>query len=195
MITSNTYRCFSRLDDISQNIVSSEKSSFSVKELKSYSERQYDFYLPLELEKLIIYIRAGHDVLSAIKNITTLEDFKENPVLSILNDIAVLLDNGLNFEEAVLNIQDKLQIHSVKHALSYLLIAHQEGGEIVAPITELSDSVQTQLYEKIEEDIARMPVKAALPVLCAFAGLLICFLIGPVLKFSSMVSTSNMGKF
>jgi hypothetical protein len=70
----------------------------------------------------------------------------------------------------------------VKHALAHLALAYKQGGEVVRPLKELSDATQTQYQESVEEEIAKLPVRAVLPLMLTFTGLIICFLTVPVVQ-------------
>ena len=64
----------------------------------------------------------------------------------------------------------------------HLGLAYKQGGEVVRPLKELSDATQTHYQESVEEEIARLPVRAVLPLLLTFTGLIICFLTVPVVQ-------------
>jgi hypothetical protein len=77
---------------------------------------------------------------------------------------------------------------SVKHALVHIQLAHQQGGEIVRPLKELSDATQLAYQEAIEEEISKLPVHAVAPLILTFAGLILCFLTVPLVQVSSLTS-------
>jgi hypothetical protein len=84
---------------------------------------------------------------------------------------------------------------SVKHALVHLGLAYKQGGEVVRPLKELSDATQQQYQETIEEEIAKLPVKAVVPLVLTFTGLIVCFLTVPVMQISvSLEKFSNVGE-
>lgn len=168
-----------------------ESSSLEFNELV---EKEIEFYLPLTLERLIMLIRAGHDISSALVRIVAEEagsPHKPNPVVLILSEIISLTENGVSLGKAINNVANSIDSYVVKHALIYILISHQEGGEVINPLSELSDSIQVQLQDRVEEEIAKMPIKATVPLLCTFAGLIICFLTGPLIKFMAIVAETN----
>ena len=75
---------------------------------------------------------------------------------------------------------------SVRHAFVHFGLAYKQGGEIVRPLRELSDATQAHYQECIEEEIARLPVRAVLPLVVTFAGLIICFLTVPLIQVGSI---------
>jgi hypothetical protein len=77
----------------------------------------------------------------------------------------------------------------VKHALIHVGLAHRQGGEIVRPLKELSDATQLAYQEVVEEQISRLPVKAVLPLVITFTGLIVCFLTVPLMQVSSLTKT------
>jgi hypothetical protein len=75
---------------------------------------------------------------------------------------------------------------SVKHACIHLGLAYRQGGEIVRPLKELSDATQVAYQETVEEQIAKLPVKAVLPLVLTFTGLIVCFLTVPLMQVGSL---------
>jgi hypothetical protein len=67
-------------------------------------------------------------------------------------------------------------------------MAHRQGGEIVRPLKELSDATQTAYQEAVEEMIAKLPVKAVLPLVVTFTGLIICFLTVPLMQVAAIAT-------
>jgi hypothetical protein len=49
-------------------------------------------------------------------------------------------------------------------------------------LKELSDATQTQYQESVEEEIAKLPVRAVLPLILTFTGLIVCFLTVPIVQ-------------
>jgi hypothetical protein len=82
----------------------------------------------------------------------------------------------------------QVECSALRHAFIHLAVAYSEGGELVMPLRELSDSTQLYYQESIEEEIAKMPVKVTLPLLCTFAGLIIFFLTTPLVQVLEMTS-------
>jgi len=66
-------------------------------------------------------------------------------------------------------------------------LAQAEGGELVRPLRELSDATQMYYQESVEEEIARLPAKAVMPLVVTFAGLIICFLTIPLVQVGAMM--------
>ena len=104
-----------------------------------------------------------------------------------------LTEAGLPFSDALEYVAEKIESSPLRHAFIHLGVAHKEGGEIVAPLRELSDSTQLYFQESIEEEIAKMPVKATAPLLCTFAGLLIFFLASPLVQIISFIAKAKPG--
>jgi hypothetical protein len=59
---------------------------------------------------------------------------------------------------------------------------------LVRPLKELSDATQTAYQEVVEEEIAKLPVKAVLPLILTFAGLIVCFLTVPFIQVGVIAS-------
>lgn len=158
-------------------------------------ERRCQFCLPLTMERLVMGVQAGLDLLAALSVI--LRDEQEipthDPVLELLGIVMKLTESGLPFEQALKEVGSRVPLTAVKHAFTHLAIAHREGGELVMPLKELSDATQSMYQETIEEEIARLPVKATLPLLCTFAGLIIFFVTSPLIQVITMTTGVSAG--
>jgi hypothetical protein len=99
-----------------------------------------------------------------------------------------LTEAGLGFEQSLREVSGIVNCSALRHAFIHLAVAQKEGGELVMPLKELSDATQLYYQESIEEDIAKLPVKATMPLVCTFAGLIICFITAPLLQVISLTS-------
>jgi Flp pilus assembly protein TadB len=154
-------------------------------------KRALDYYLPIVMERIVMAVESGLDIIPALDAVVDLQkqELGEcDPVTKILISIKRYTDSGLGFLEALEIATSQVQAPSVKHALVHLGIAYREGGEIIHPLRELGDATQLYYQEAIEEDIAKMPVKATVPLLCTFAGLIISFLTSPIIQVMSITS-------
>ncbi|MCB0329436.1 MAG: type II secretion system F family protein [Bdellovibrionales bacterium] len=148
-----------------------------------------DFYLPVVMERLVMTAQAGLDVFSGIRVIGELARNDEellgeplDPVTALLERVHHLNERGVSFEEALSQVADKIESPALRHSFIHLAVAQKEGGELVGPLRELSDSTQAYFQETIEEQIAKLPVKATLPLLVTFAGLVIFFMTSPMMQ-------------
>jgi len=154
--------------------------------VKQTSLRQIDFFLPVIMERMVMAVQAGLDVFAAMKSVVELE--KKNihapldPVTKLADRACQLTEQGMRFEEALKEVSTRVESPALKHALMHLGVAHKEGGELIFPLKELADATQLYYQESLEEEIAGMPVKATLPLLMTFAGLIIFFITPPLLQ-------------
>ena len=170
--------------------------------LKGSYKRQYkyniNFYLPLIMERLVMAVQAGLDIMPAIGAILNVEKNKLNskqvfnqnkldPVSELLSKVKNLTDSGLSFEVSLRQVAESVESSPLRHAFIHLATAYKEGGELVLPLRELSDSTQLFYQESIEEEIAKMPVKATMPLLLTFAGLILCFITSPVIQIMEVM--------
>ena len=160
-----------------------------VRGLRQEYEAELIFHLPLVMERIVMAVSAGHDILSALR--TTLElqaeesecrRVKLDPVSRLLDVVFRLTEAGVPFDEALREVAKKVPCPPVRHSFMHLGRAYKEGGEVVMPLKELSDSTQLFYQETVDERIAKMPVKATMPLLCTFFGLIVCFVTIPVLQ-------------
>lgn len=155
-------------------------------------QRALEFYLPLIMERIVMAVQAGLDVLPAIKVVLEHGAQETNntdldPVSELLELVLRLSESGLSFEQALKDVAEGVENSALKHAFIHLGIAQKQGGELVMPLRELSDSTQLYYQESVEEMIAKMPAKATLPLICTFLGLLLTFLTTPLLQILSLM--------
>jgi len=141
--------------------------------------RRLEFHLPTAMERVVMAVGAGLDIVPALSEAARKS---EDPVSDIFRSIVSLSEGGLRVEHAIQMIAERAPCSSIKHALVHLALAYKQGGEVVRPLKELSDATQTQYQESVEEEIAKLPVRAVAPLLLTFAGLIVCFLTVPVVQ-------------
>ncbi len=155
--------------------------------------RSLEFYLPVVMERLVMAAQAGLDILPAIGivcdcSLSKRADQERDPVSRLLSFAQQLTEAGMGFESALQAIAEKVECSALRHAFIHLARTHVEGGELVGPLRELSDSTQLYFQESVEEEIAKMPVKATAPLLCTFAGLMVFFLTAPLMQIVEFVA-------
>jgi Flp pilus assembly protein TadB len=150
---------------------------------KNLHLRQLEFYLPAAMERVVLGVAAGLDIVPALREAS---QESKDPVSSILQRIVSLCESGVPVESAFEIASQQVASVSVKHACIHLALAHKRGGEIVRPLKELSDATMIAYQETVEERIAKLPVQAVLPLVITFAGLIVCFLTIPLIQVSSI---------
>lgn len=153
-----------------------------------------EFHLPIVMERIVMAVESGLDVIPAIGVILELENKKgvmrdqsgKDPVTKILDIVYKLSQAGMPFEQALLDASSRIKSHALKHAFVHLGLAQREGGELLGPLRELSDATQLYYQESIELEIAKMPVKATMPLVLTFAGLMIFFISTPLVQISNI---------
>lgn len=161
---------------------------------KERSLREIEFYLPIVMERLVMAVHAGLDVLAGIRVLLELEREQNanDPVTRLLGKAYRLTESGLGFDESLEHVAQEVQSNALRHAFVHLALAYKEGGELVMPLRELSDASQLFYQESVEEEVAKMPVKATMPLLCTFAGLILCFLTVPILQVGKFTSRAGV---
>jgi type II secretory pathway component PulF len=159
-------------------------------------KRSIDFSLPLVMERLVMAVSAGFDVLAAVQKIVELErnaaqDQQLDPVTELLERAYQLSVHGMPFPQALQQAGTQIQNPAVRHAFIYLARCYEEGGELMRPLRELSENTQLHYQERVEEEIARLPVKATLPLLCTFAGLIILFMTTPLIQVMELAKGAS----
>lgn len=169
-----------------------EEKNIRQKKLKFFKGKSkakklaFEYYLPLVMERLVMTVEAGLDVVAGIKVLT--EQNSQDPVTESLHQVLKNTEAGLNFSESLREVAVQCPSASVKHAFIHLALAYEQGGELVMPLRELSNATQLQYQENIEEQIAKLPVKATMPLVVIFAGLILFFVTAPVIQVISITS-------
>ncbi len=154
--------------------------------------RKMEFYLPVVMERVVMAVSAGLDVLPAMAEASR---GGADPISKMFERVVELAGKGITVEHALRTLAHQSNCPALKHAFVHLALAHKEGGELVRPLRELSDATQSYYQETVEEEIARLPVKAVLPLVLTFTGLIICFLTVPLIQVSSITGKVTQGGF
>ena len=144
--------------------------------------RTYHNIEPVWQDELDAFPSGGADV----------EDREVDPVSVLLGIVHRLAENGIGFEQSLGAVSGLIESSALRHAFIHLGVAHREGGELVMPLKELSDSTQLYFQETIESEIAKLPVKATMPLLCTFAGLIIIFVTTPLIQVIGLAGKTEM---
>lgn len=151
--------------------------------------------LPVVMERLVMAVQSGLDIVAALNTVVKLDqqesqmDNEQDPLSELLGVVTNLSESGLSFASALNQVAEAIPCVALRHAFVHLGLAYQEGGELVTPLRELSDATQLYYQESIEERIARLPVKATMPLILTFAGLVICFITAPLLQVLDVITT------
>ncbi len=168
--------------------------SYLISQRKEKINLSFQYALPLMMERLMMTIESGQDVISGLKLIVTQDSDIGSSKNSLLKMFAKVLDcteQGLTFTQSLREVSAECPVAAVRHSLIHLALAYEQGGELIVPLRELSDATQLQYQELVEERIAKLPVKATIPLLLLFAGLIILFVTPPVLE---VITLTNGGR-
>jgi len=171
--------------------------------LQEQHKRNLEFFLPIVMERIVMAVQAGFDIIAAVRAVLDTEHQDEeqaelvkktevDPVSQLLEIAYQLTESGLTFERSLNDVAALVDSSPLRHAFIHLAMAHKEGGELVMPLRELSDSTQLYFQESVEEEIAKMPVKATLPLLFTFVGLIMCFLTSPIIQVMELTASAML---
>ncbi len=173
----------------------------SISRRKEAYIRELEFQLPVVMERIVMAVQAGLDVISAMRRVIDLrhadddpEKTIDDPVSRLLEIVCQLSEAGLGFVQSLEEVAKLVDCTAVRHAFIHLGMAYKEGGELVMPLMELSDSTQLYYQESVEEQIAKMPVKATVPLVVTFGGLIIFFLISPMIQIMDILGNMVVNK-
>jgi Flp pilus assembly protein TadB len=169
-----------------------------LKRLTQQYSHKLEFFLPVVMERLVMAVQSGLDILAALGAIIELEsaavggeEKKFDPVTRLFMVVHRLAERGLTFGQALEEVAAGVECGAVRHCFIHLAVAHEEGGELVMPLKELSDSTQLYYQETVDEEIAKLPVKATMPLLLTFAGLILLFLTSPLVQVTKLFSSTS----
>ena len=145
--------------------------------------RRIEYHLPNAMERVVMAVGAGLDVVPALHEAS--RDCRD-PVSESLREVVRLAEAGLPVADAMSSVSDTTTSHPLRHALVHIGLAYQQGGEIVKPLKELSDATQAHFQESVEEQIAKLPVQAVLPLVVTFTGLIVCFVTIPLIQVGAI---------
>lgn len=154
--------------------------------------RAIEYFLPIVMERIVMAVESGLDIAPAIEVAVNLrvEFGQRDPVTRIFSFIIEMVNTGTCLSDALRRAETICSSPALRHALVHLSIAAREGGAIIHPLRELSDATQLSYQETMEEEVARMPVKATVPLLLTFAGLMILFLTAPIIQVMKVTNQS-----
>lgn len=181
-------------------------SEFQSRQLEELIKKNIVFYLPIVMERIVMAVQSGLDILPAIKTIEEIErlstennhqiDFSKIDIVTrLFGKVINFTEAGSSFEQSLHEVANSINCNILRHCFIHLAVAQKEGGELIYPLRELSDATQLYFQESVEEEISRMPIKATMPLLLTFAGLIISFMTGPVIQILNMsVNSHNHAK-
>ena len=146
-------------------------------------QRMIEVYLPAVMERVVMGVGAGLDIVPAIDEATR---DSADPVSKLLRQVLDLVNQGTSVDSALEAVATAEKSIGIRHAFIHLGLAHRQGGELIRPLKELSDATQVAYQEGVEEAIAKLPAKAVMPLVLTFTGLIICFLTVPLLQVGSI---------
>lgn len=158
--------------------------------------KDIEYFLPIVMERLVMAVESGLDIVPALQTIIEIEvqhvertrGAELDPVTTLFAKVIRLANAGTGFDAALNEVSKSVPCPALKHAFIHLGVAFRDGGEIIGPLRELSDATQAYFQESVEEEIAKMPVKATMPLVLTFAGLITFFIASPVVQIVSFAS-------
>lgn len=158
-------------------------------------EQQVNYFLPVVMERLVMCVQAGLDIVPAIKLVVSLGEGagKRDAVTELLSRVYQMTESGYTLSDALHEVSDQAEYPAVRHAFVHLGLASMEGGELTGPLRELGDATQLYYQDSVETELAQLPVKATMPLVLTFTGLIICFITVPILHVLGIMEKSNFG--
>lgn len=161
---------------------------------KEHNPKEFDFFLPLVIERITMGVQAGLDIVPAMRMACEIgnDSQKRDPVLKLLSNVINLIDAGQSVEEALQAVSDESNSIPVRHAFTHMVLAYRDGGGLAGPLQELADATHLSYQETIDEEISRLPARATLPLLMTFVGLIISLLTSPIMQIMKLTHSSGL---
>lgn len=155
--------------------------------------RSIEYHLPLAIERLIIAVHSGLDLLPAIAMLGAKGGCieRQDPLSRIFQQAADAIAAGAGCEQVLRELSERFQIPALRHVCIHLGLAAVHGGELFKPLRELGDATRIQYQEAVEEEIARLPGLAVVPLILTFTGMILLFLTAPLLQIVQMTAAMH----
>jgi hypothetical protein len=150
--------------------------------------RQIAYELPLVMERIVMAVQAGHDILPALKIIlnsgenNSSKGERDSQVLKCIREVVDATEAGMTLQSSLRTASMNTNSVALRHALLHIAVAHEKGGGLLFSLSELADATQSYYQESVEEQIATLPVKATFPLVVVFGGLLVILLTSPIIQ-------------
>jgi pilus assembly protein TadC len=145
-------------------------------------------YVGLLLEQIVLAVAAGLDVLPAMVRVVQVNGSLNNSQFEFRSANQIFVE-AISFANSGMGLTDALKLVAktqssplISSALMHLALAHKMGGELSRPLQDLSADFQDRIRDRNERSIQTIPLKATIPLLFVFAGMIILTLSIPVLK-------------
>jgi type II secretory pathway component PulF len=185
----NRYKLLAEFVCNHQNVLTSTITYKSqIKKSSKALEKELTRTLPFVIEEILMYVKCGKDLLTALETFTLNNSLKDNLLTDLLKDFINFIQEGLSFENTVELVLADVKYKSIEHFFLFLTLAYRSGGQLSESLTELSLATQINYQQIVEEQVEKLPALALIPILFTFAGLLVIFLLGPILKFFSFLN-------
>jgi Flp pilus assembly protein TadB len=145
-------------------------------------KRDYEilYYLPLEVEKIVIGVSGSLDIGPCIQNIVSMADERmcHNPVTELLRFVQHYVKAGALLSDALIQV-GRLSCHTeLKHTFMAVSQVSRHGGEISRQLQQLADSVSQLRETKIDAKVKKLELEATGPVALVFLSFMGILLIG-----------------
>ena len=145
-------------------------------------------YVGLLLEQIVLAVAAGLDVLPAMGRVLRVNSSLNKSQSEFVSANQIFAE-AINFANSGMGLASALKLVAktqssplISSALMHLALAHKMGGELSRPLQDLSADFQDRIRDRNERSIQIIPLKATIPLLFVFAGMIILTLSIPVLK-------------
>jgi Flp pilus assembly protein TadB len=133
------------------------------------------FYLPLAIEQISIGVSSSLDIGPCVQRVVMMADERDthNVVTELLRLVQQYVKSGISLEEALTEVGVRSGHTELKHTFLALGQVARHGGEVSKQLQELATAVASHRETDIEARIAKLELKATMPVGLAFCGFII----------------------
>ena len=133
------------------------------------------FYLPLAIEQISIGVSSSLDIGPCVQRVVMMADERDthNVVTELLRLVQQYVKSGISLEEALTEVGVRSGHTELKHTFLALGQVARHGGEVSKQLQELANAVASHRETDIEARIAKLELKATVPVGLAFCGFIV----------------------
>lgn len=155
---------------------------FPYLQLKDRSERRYracSISLPFFIDYLALAMSAGLDFTQALTRVV--EDAPKSPLRDELNRVSKDMRMGASREQALADLQLRMESPGLKLFVQTLLQAIQMGSDVVQTLVVISETLQSKRFQAAEEAAGKISVRMMIPMMIFVLPATVIILLGPIM--------------
>lgn len=138
------------------------------------AQQKVAFEVPLLLEKLILLVESGFDILAAVEKLVSQISAEDpSPTLHFLDLAYRLAGAGMPFGQSLELVANRCGHPVITHVFLHLDITGNNGGELVPALRSLSSHTHREWKLGVESRVKRLETLVVFPVFLSVIGLIL----------------------